>query len=164
MFRINSLLGHVGHISATKWMKMVVCEHDLKKYLCNPIILDVYTYWVGIQNWFADGTSWPNFGPLVATKRMEMVVSHHYLKKYPRNPIYNCGLHLFGECSELVCFVATLAEFGPFNGHKMTENGGFWPLPAKVLLQSNSNFVCTLIRTVFMIHLLFGRVGLIVAH
>ena len=41
VFRIDSLLGHVGQILAllvtTKWLKMVVCDHFLKNNLRNPI-------------------------------------------------------------------------------------------------------------------------------
>ena len=51
------------------------------------------------------------FGPLVATKWLKMGVSNHYLKKYSRNPIQTWFVHLFGECSELMRYWATLAKF-----------------------------------------------------
>ena len=57
-----------------------------------------------------------------------MVVSNHYLKKYSRNPIQTWCVQLLGECSELICCLATLTKFRPSSGHKMTENGGFRPL------------------------------------
>ena len=61
-----------------------------------------------------------------------MVVSYHYLKKYSYNPIQTCGVHLFGECSELIRFWAMLAKFWHYRGQKMAENGGFQPLSEKV--------------------------------
>ena len=72
-------------------------------------------------------------------------------------------VHLLGESSELICFFATLAKFWPSSGHKMTENGSFWPLSEKVFTQSNSNLVCTLIGWVFRNDLLWGNVGHIFA-
>ena len=84
----------------------------------------VFTCWVSVQNWFAFRPRWPNFGPLVAKKWLKMVVSDHYLKKYSHNPIQTWYLHLLGDCSELICFLATLAKFWPSSGHKITENGG----------------------------------------
>ena len=81
--------------------------------------LGVYTYWVSVQKWFAFWPCWPNFGPLVATSWLKMVVSHHYLKKHSRKPIQTCSVHLLGDCSELVCFLVTLAKFWPSSGHKM---------------------------------------------
>ena len=54
------------------------------------------TYWLSVQNWFAFGPCWPNFGYLVATKWLKMVVSDCYLKKYSHNIIQSCCLHLCG--------------------------------------------------------------------
>ena len=99
--------------------------------------LDGYTYWVSIQKWFAFWPRWTNFGPPVATKLLKMVVSDHYLKKYSCKPIQTCCVHLLGECSELICFLATLAKFWPSSGHKITENVGFWPISEKVPLFLN---------------------------
>ena len=84
-------------------------------------------------------------------------------KKYSHNPIQTCGVHLLGECSEIIRFWAMLPKFWPSVGHKMTENGGFRPLSGKVFTQSTSNLVCTLIVWVFRINLLFGNVGQISA-
>ena len=61
-----------------------------------------------------------------------MVVYDHYVKKYLSNPIQTWCVHLLGECSELICIWAMLAQFWPSNGHKMTENGGFQPFSEKV--------------------------------
>ena len=76
-----------------------------------------------------------------------MVVSDHYLKKYSHNPIQTCGVHLYGECSEMaIRFWAMLAQFWPSNGQKtylkVVQNGGYLK---KVFMQSNSNLVRTLI-------------------
>ena len=60
-----------------------------------------------------------------------MVVSDHYLKKYSYNPIQTWCIHLLGECSGIICFLAMLARFWPYIGHKITENGGFLPLSEK---------------------------------
>ena len=121
--------------------------------------LGVFTYCASVQNWLTFWPRWSNFGPLVATKWLKMVVSDHYLKKHSSNPIQTWCVHLFGECSELICFLAMLARFWPSSGHQMTENGGFQPLSEKVFTQSNSNLVCILIGWVFRIDLLFGHVG-----
>ena len=50
-------------------------------------------------------------------KWLQMMVSDHYLKKDPHNPIQTCGVHLLGECSELIHFWATLSRFWPSGGH-----------------------------------------------
>ena len=50
-----------------------------------------------------------------------MLVYGHYQKKHSHNPIQTYGVHLLGECSELIRFWATLAKFWPSSGHKMTE-------------------------------------------
>ena len=46
------------------------------------------------------------------------MVSDHYLKKYSHNPIQTCGVHLLGQCSEMIRFWAMLPEFGPQNDWK----------------------------------------------
>ena len=133
---------------------MVVLIFIWKSIHAIQFILGLYTYWVTVQNWLAFGPR-PNFGPLVATKWLKIVVSNNCLKKYSCNPIQTWCVHLLGECSESICFWATLAKFGPSSGHKMTENCGFRPLSGKVPLcgimitQSISNMVFTLVRGVF---------------
>ena len=84
----------------------------------------VCIYWVNVQNFFAFGRRWPNFGPLVATKWRQygkMVVFHHYLKKYSRNLTQTCCLHLMGVWSEFLNFGPMLDKFWPSRDHKMTE-------------------------------------------
>ena len=76
------------------------------------------------RNDFTFWPRWPNFVPLVATKWLKMVVSDHYLNKYSRKPNQTWCVHLLGDCSELICFLAALAKFWPSSGHKMTENDG----------------------------------------
>ena len=49
-------------------------NHSIHFSLC------VYTCWLSIQNWFAIGPCWPNFGLLVAKKLLKMVVSYRYLE------------------------------------------------------------------------------------
>ena len=74
-----------------------------------------------------------NFGPLMAKKnnweRVQMVISDHYLKKYSHNPIQTCGVHLLGECSELISFWVMLAQFWPFRGQKTLTSGSKWWFP-----------------------------------
>ena len=111
------------------------------------------------QNWFAFWPCWPNFGPLMATKWLKIVVSDHYLKKYSCKPIQTCCVHLFGECSELICFLATFAKFWLSSGYKMDEIGGFRLSSQKVFTQSNSNLVWTLIEWMLKIVMLFGHIG-----
>ena len=79
----------------------------------------------------------------------------HYVKKYSHDPIQTCGVHLLHKCSKLIRFWATLIQFWPSSGHKLTENGGFGPLTEKLFTQPNSNLVCALIGWVFKINLLF---------
>ena len=103
-------------------------------------------------------------------KRVKMVLSDHHLKKYSHSPIQTSGgVHLLAECSEFICFWATLAKFWPSSGHKMTENCGFRPLSKKVftplsekvplcgimISRSISNMVLTLVRRVFMNYSIF---------
>ena len=56
-----------------------------------------------------------------------------------------------------------LAQFWPSSGHTMTENGGSEHYLKKVFMQSNSNFVCTLIEWVVRIDSNLGHVGQIMA-
>ena len=128
--------------------------------------LVVYTCWVSVQNWFAFGPCWPNFGPLVATKWLKIVVSDHNLKKSIHAIQFKLGqwcVHLLGECSELIRFWATLAKFWPSSGHKMIEYGGFQPVSEKIFMQYNSNMACTLIGWVFRIDSILGHVSQILA-
>ena len=91
------------------------------------------------------------------------MVSDHYLEKYSCNPIQTACVAVLGECSEMICFLAMLAKFWPFNGHKITDNDDFGPLFENVLMQTNSNLVCALIGWVSRIDLLFGHIGQILA-
>ena len=91
--------------------------------------LGVYTYWVSVQNWFAFGPSWPNFGPLVATKLFKLVVSDCYRKNHSHNTFRTWCLHLLDECSQLICFWATLAKFWPSSAPKMDKIGWKWLFP-----------------------------------
>ena len=86
--------------SGYKITEIVISDHYLK--------IGLYTYWVSVQNGFAFGPHWRNFGPLVATKCLKLVVSDCYLKKYSHNTIQTLCLHLLGECSQLICFWAML--------------------------------------------------------
>ena len=138
LFRTDTLFGHVGQILALyrpqndwKWWFLTIIW---KSFHPISVKLGVYTYCVSIQNWFGFRPLWPNFGPLVATKLLNMVVYDHYLKKLWHNSIQTWCVHLFGDCSELLCFSATLAKFWPSSGHKMAENCGFQQLSEKVLM------------------------------
>ena len=103
-FAFWPLWQNFGPLVATKWLKM-------KSIHVIQFKLDVCTYWVSVQKWFAFCPRWPNFGPLVATKWPKMVVSDHYQKKYSRNPIQTWCVHLLGECSEMICFLAVFVKF-----------------------------------------------------
>ena len=103
-FAFWPLWPNVGPQVATKWLKM-------KSIHVIQFKLDVCTYWVSVQKWFAFWPRWLNFGPLVATKWPKMVVSDHYQKKYSRNPIQTWCVHLLGECSEIICFLAVFVKF-----------------------------------------------------
>ena len=71
-------------------------------------------------------------------------VSDHYLDNQSLNSLQTWCVHLLGECSELISVGATLVQYWPSSGQKMSENCCFWPLSGKLFAQSNSNFVCTL--------------------
>ena len=113
-----------GPILATKLLKMVISDHCLKKYSCDPI----QTWCVHLFGECAESISflatlakfWPSSG-------LKMVVTGYYLKNCSCNLIQTWCVCLMGKCSELICFWATLTKFWPSSGHKMTENGGFWP-------------------------------------
>ena len=68
-------------------------------------------------------------------------------------------VHLLGEYSKLIRFQAMLAKCLPYSGHKMGENGCFRPLSEKVLEQSSSNMVYTIVGRVFRIDSFWGYVG-----
>ena len=83
--------------------------------------LVVYTCWVSVQKLFTFGQCWPNFVPLMAKnhlKLVKMMVSNRFLKKDSHNPIQTWRVHLLGECSEIICFLITLAKFWPSSGTK----------------------------------------------
>ena len=48
-----------------------------------------------------------------------MVVSDHDLKNNSQNPIQTWCIHLLGEGSELIDFLAKLGKFWPSSGHKI---------------------------------------------
>ena len=83
-----------------------------------------------------------------------MVVSGRYLKKNSCNPIQTQCVHLLGECSEMICFLATLAKFCPSSGHKwlkMVVSDHYLEKYSR-----NPIFVCTLIGCVFRNDLLLA--------
>ena len=115
---------------------MVVSNHYLKKYSCKPI----QTYWVSLQKWSAFWPHWSNFVPLVATEMTEnggfwplsekvfmqsnsnlvstlivwvlrIVVSDYYMEKYSCSAIQTWCVLLLDECSEMICFLVTLATY-----------------------------------------------------
>ena len=118
LFRIYSILGHVGQFLAFLWP-----QNDWKWWFSTIIWkiihaiqfkLYVYSYRVSIQNWFAFGTHWPYFGPLMAKKLLKLVASDCCMKKYSHNTIHTWFL----ECSQL--------NFGPLAAKqlvKLAENG-----------------------------------------
>ena len=110
-----------------------------------------------VQNRLSFWPCWPNFGPVVATKWLKMVVSDHFLK-YLRNPTQIWCLHLLGDCSELICFLATLAKFWPSSDTKCLKMVVSNHKSEKVLKQSSSNSVSTCI-SVFPFPLIRPQAG-----
>ena len=137
--------GHLVAKNDWKWAKMVVSDHYLEKYSHNPI-QTCGVHLLGecsemIHFWAMFVQFWASSGQKMNLKWVKMVVSNHYLKIYSHNETQTWCVHLLGECSQLICFLATLTKFRPSSGHKMTENGGFRPLSDKVFTQSNSNLL-----------------------
>ena len=64
-----------------------------------------------------------NFGPLVATRGLKLVVSDCYLQNYSQSTIQTWCLHLLGECSQLICFRATLGKFCHSSKQKLMKLG-----------------------------------------
>ena len=102
---------------------------------------------MSVQNWFAFGACWSNFGPLVAKNVGFLPLSEKVFTQSHWNLVYSYWVRVqpwlaFGPCWPNCC---------PLVATKMTENGGFRPLSKNVFMQSNSNLVCTLIGWVFRI-------------
>ena len=83
MFRIDSLLAHLGQILALQWP-----QNDWKWWFSNIIWksshtihrkLSAYTNWLTVQNWFAFGPCWPNFGLVGVTKWLKLVAPARYI-------------------------------------------------------------------------------------
>ena len=95
--------------------------------------LGVYTYCVSVQNWFAFGPRWPNFGPLVAT---------NYLNWWFLTVIWKIIHTIKFKLSVYTCRVSVHNWFGfgprwpnfrPLVSKrlmKLGDNGCFWPPPA----------------------------------
>ena len=136
VFRIDSLLGHVGQtfdpLVATKLLEKVVSNHYLRKYSCNPIQTCMYTYWVSVQIWFTFGQLWPKFGPLLAKQWLKMMgfwpLSEKVFMQSNSNLVSAQNWFAFGPC-------------WPTTGHKMTENVGFQPLSNKSTIMWNNDYL-----------------------
>ena len=148
----SPLVAHKSH-------KMVVQTIILKTNRLIHSNLGVNTSWVVVPNWFTFGPHWPNFSPLVAEKWLKRVVANLHQENYSLNSLETWCVHLFGESPEMIWFGATLAKFWPAGGPKMTENGGFRPLSAKIIIQSTSVLGYTLVGYVFRTISLLGHVG-----
>ena len=85
----------------------------------------------------------------------QTVVSDHYLKKYSHNPIpiQTCGVHLLGDCSDLISFWDTLAKFWPSIGQKIIQIWSKWWFPTII-------WKCNSIQT-WCVHFLGDCSGLI---
>ena len=92
-------------------------DHYLKKYSHNPIqncgVRLLHECSEIIRFWAMFAQFWPSSGKKITWKWVKMVVSDRYLKKYSHNPIQTWCVHLLGECSKLICFLAMLAKFCP---------------------------------------------------
>ena len=147
-----------------KCVKMVVSDRYLKTYLNNPIqtwcvrllgkCSELICFWAMLAKfWPSRGQKitencgfWPLSGKVFMQSNSNLVCTH--IRWVYRNDLL---------------FLAMLAKFWPSSGDKMTENDGFQPLFEKVVMQSTSKVVCTLIGWVFRIDLLFDHVGQILA-
>ena len=88
-------------------------------------------------------------------KWVKMLVSDHYQKKYSHNTIQTCGIHLIGECSELIRFLATLATF--WHSSREKNDWKWWFLT--IISKSIPAISFKLISWVFRIDSLLGHVG-----
>ena len=149
-----------GPLVATRWLKMVVSDHYLKKYHAIQFKIDVYTYWVSVQNWFTFGPYVPNFGPLVATKLLKMVVSDHYLKKMSTHSNSNlCTL-----IGWVFAFGPRWPNFGPLVSTKwlkMVASDHYLKKyhDVEYWSRSISNMVFELIRWVFTNYSIYSKHG-----
>ena len=110
-----------GSLVATKWLKIVISDHYLKKYSCK-LIQTRCVHLLGecselIPFWATYAKLWPSSGH----KMTENSVSYHNLKKCSCNPIQTSTGHLLGENSELIHFGTTLAKYLPSSDLKMSE-------------------------------------------
>ena len=75
---------------------------------------ELIRFWVTMaQFWPSSSKKWRKMGYSVGFR--------HYLKKYSQNPIQTCGVHLLGECSELIRFWVTFAKCLPSSGQKLLK-------------------------------------------
>ena len=110
-----------GSLVATKWLKIVISDHYLKKYSCK-LIQTRCVHLLGecselIPFWATYAKLWTSSGH----KMTENSVSYHNLKKCSCNPIQTSTGHLLGENSELIHFGTTLAKYLPSSDLKMSE-------------------------------------------
>ena len=123
----------------------------------------VYICWVSVQNLFAFGRCWPNFGTPMAKKLLKMrqnagfrPLSEKVFSQSNSNSSLWCTLVgwvfrsdlLLGHVRQILDLYLAKKLF------ELGQNGGFRPLSEKVLMQFNSNLVCTLTRKVFRTDLL----------
>ena len=78
--------------------------------------LDGWVFWNDSLCWVVLAQFWPSSG------QKWLIVGHNcgfrpLSKKYSHNPIQTWCVHLLGECSEMICLLATLPIFWPSSGH-----------------------------------------------
>ena len=117
VFRIDSLLDHVGQILALWWPQNYrnwwFVTVIWKSVLAIQFKLGMYNYLVSVKKWFALGQRWPHFSPLVANKWLKMVVSDRYLKKYSCNPIQTWCVHSWVSVQNRFAFGPCWPHFDP---------------------------------------------------
>ena len=132
----------------TKWLNILVSDIFMEKSI-NAVQFKLfeYIYWVSVQNRFPFGVKnyWKWLFPTIMWKLLTQSNS-------------NLVCTLLGWVFRTDLFWATLSNFWPSNGHKITENGGFQLLSCKVITWSSSLLLSTLIGWVFSIDSVLGHV------
>ena len=113
-----------GPLVATKLMLMVVSDHYLKQYWCNPIQIwciqllgkdkEIICFWATLVQFRSSS------GHQMTENCGFLSLSEKVFIQFKR-----CLYIYLGKCSEIICLLAMLAKFRPSSRHKMPENVGF---------------------------------------
>ena len=133
----------------------MISGHYLKKFSSIHFKPSMCAYWVSVQNWFPFGPHWLNFSPLVPKILLKVVVSDHHGENYSLNPIETWCVYFLCESSEMIWFGPCCPSFGLLVAPKWLKMMFFYQ-SAKLIIQSTSVLVYTLVGWVFRIHSFFG--------